>query len=337
MTQLAGDRRVSARTGWSALTLLSGAFLAVQARMNGELATAFGYGLDAAIWSFGSGLVVLCVLLAFSPSMRQGFRSLREALRGQRLRWWQCVGGIIGGLYVFTQAYAVPLAGVALFTIAVVGAQTLSAVGVDRFGIGPAGEVAVSWPRVVAALLAVVGVVISVGDRVRGTSTAVVLPVVLAALVGAAMTVQQGLNGRVTVAAGPPLTTTWLNFATGSAVLCLIAIPASRGSTFGAPASLAVPWWAWFGGVLGIGIISVAAISVRHLGVLLVSLLMLAGQLLAAVVLDAVDASTRGHITPVAILGLLVTLAAGVLAGVAAGRRPRHTRAGQDTDASVAG
>ncbi len=331
---------MSARTGWSVLTLVSGAFLAVQARMNGELATAFGHGLDAAIWSFGSGLVVLCVLAALSSSMRQGFRSVRDALRGRRLAWWQCVGGVIGGLYVFTQAYAVPLAGVALFTIAVVGAQTLSAVGVDRFGIGPAGKVAVSWPRVVASLMAVVGVVISVGDRVRGTSSAVVLPVVLAALAGAAMTVQQGLNGRVTVAAGQPLTTTWLNFATGSAVLWLIAIPASRGSAFGAPASLAVPWWAWFGGVLGIGIISVAAPSVRHLGVLLVSLLMLAGQLLAAVLLDLVDAATRSHITPVAVIGLLVTLAAAVLAGLAATRHPSPTGAGgagQDTDASVAG
>ena len=183
--------------------------------------------------------------------------------------------------------------------------------------------------------------VISVGDRVRGTGGlggTVVLPVVLAALAGAAMTVQQGINGRVTVAAGQPLTTTWLNFAFGSAVLWLIAIPASRGSAFGTPASLAVPWWAWFGGILGVGIIAVGAISVRHLGVLLVSLLMLAGQLLAAVLLDLVDASTRGHITPVAVLGLLVTLAAAVLAGLAARRRP-HTAdaAGQDTDARVAG
>ncbi|MEO7235528.1 MAG: DMT family transporter, partial [Lapillicoccus sp.] len=295
---------MSPRTGWSLLTLLSGAFLAVQARMNGELATAFGHGLDAAIWSFGSGLVVLCLMLLVSPSMRQGFRSLREALRARRLRWWQCIGGAVGGLYVFTQAYAVPIAGVALFTIAVVGAQTLSAVGVDRYGIGPAGRVAVSWPRVAAALLALVGVVISVGDRVRGTSTAVVVPVVLAALAGAAMSVQQGINGRVTVAAGQPFTTTWLNFAIGSVTLWVIAIPASRGSAFGTPVSLGVPWWAWFGGVLGVGIIAVGAISVRHLGVLLVSLLMLVGQLLAAVLLDLVDASTRGHITPVAILGL---------------------------------
>ena len=337
MAQPPGGRRMSARTGWSVLTLLSGAFLAVQARMNGELASAFGHGLDAAIWSFGSGLVVLCVLLALSASMRAGFRSIREALRGRRLRWWQCIGGIVGGLYVFTQAYAVPLAGVALFTIAVVGAQTLSAVGVDRFGIGPAGKVAVSWPRVAAALLAVVGVVISVGDRVRGTSTGIVVPVVLAALAGAAMTVQQAINGRVTVAAENPLTTTWLNFAFGSLVLWLIAIPASRGSAFGLPDSVAVPWWAWFGGVLGVGIIAVGAISVRHLGVLLVSLLMLAGQLLAALLLDLVDASTRSHITPVAILGLLVTLAAAVLAGLAATRGPRHTEARQETDAGVAG
>ena len=125
--------------------------------MNGELATRLGHGLDAAVWSSVPGLAALTLVLAFSPRMRQGFGSLRKGLRGHEIRWWQCIGGVIGGLFVFTQAYAVPIAGVALFTIAVVGAQTLTAVGVDKLGIGPAGRVPVTVARVAAALLAIVG------------------------------------------------------------------------------------------------------------------------------------------------------------------------------------
>jgi transporter family-2 protein len=322
---------------WVVLTFLSGAALAAQARMNGELAIRWGFGLDAAIWSFGSGLAALTLVLALSPRMRRGFGSLRDALRGNEIRWWQCIGGVVGGLYVFTQAYAVPIAGVALFTIAVVGAQTLSAVGVDKLGIGPAGHVPVSVARVGAALLAIVGVVVAVGGRVSGTTAAVVLPVLLAAVAGAAMTVQQGLNGRVTVAAQSPLTTTWLNFAIGTVVLLVLALPGYQFGSFGLPATSAAPWWAWFGGLLGTVIIGVTTVSVRHLGVLLVMLLMLAGQLVTAVGLDALDPQTRGHMTPPVLVGLLVTVGAAGLAGVAGARSARRTRTARDSDAPVAG
>lgn len=322
---------------WAALTFLAGAALAAQARMNGELAVRWGYGLDAAVWSFGSGLVALTVVLAFSPRMRQGFGSLQKALHTNEIRWWQCIGGVIGGLYVFTQAYAVPIAGVALFTIAVVGAQTLTAVGVDKLGIGPAGRVPVSVARVGAALLAIVGVVVAVGGRVTGTASAVVVPVVLAALAGAAMTVQQGLNGRVTVSAESPMTTTWLNFAIGTAVLLLCCVPGYWFGSFGVPASFAAPWWAWFGGLFGTVIIGVTTVAVRHLGVLLVMLLMLAGQLVAAVGLDALDPQSRGHITPLVVVGLLVTVSAAALAGIAGARSVRQARADQEPGTRVAG
>lgn len=316
-----------ARFGWAALTLLAGGLLAGQSRMNGELATVLGRGLDAALWNLFSGLALLTVAVAASPAVRGGFASLRDALRHGRIRRWQCFGGAVGGLYVFCQAYAVPIAGVALFTIAVVGGQTATAVVVDRLGIGPAGRVPVTAARVVAAVLGTVGVIVAVGGRVSGTSPAVVLPVVLALVAGALMTVQQGTNGRVNVASGHPLTTTWLNFAVGSALLVLLSAPAAVTGAFGSPRSLDAPVWAWFGGGVGIAVVAVSAVTVRHLGVLQVMLLMLMGQLSSAVALDALSPATRDHITPVVLLGLLVTLLAAVLAGIAAGHASWRARA----------
>ena len=210
---------------WVVVTFLAGAALAGQARMNGELATRLGHGLDAAVWSFGSGLAALTLVLAFSPRMRDRVRFAAEGLARPRVRWWQCIGGVIGGLFVSHQAYAVPIAGVALFTIAVVGAQTLTAVGVDKLGIGPAGRCRSPWRGSPRPVLAIVGVVVAVGGRVSGSTAAVVVPAILAAVVGAAATVQQGINGRVTVAAHSPMTTTWLNFATGTATLLVLAVP----------------------------------------------------------------------------------------------------------------
>ncbi len=319
------------------LSVVAGVLLAVQARMNGELATVSGRGLDAALWSFGSGLVLLGVLLLVSPSMKQGVRSLRVSLRSGRIRIWQCLGGFLGGLYVFGQAYAVSLVGVALFTVAVVGAQTVGGLVVDRAGMGPAGVVPVSWGRVGSALLAVVGVVVAVGDRVKADGSAVVLPIVLAVVAGLLITVQQGINGRVTVAAGSPMTATWLNFALGTVLLAVLAAPAAAIGQFGVPTSLAVPWWAWFGGLLGIVVVSFSTAAVRHLGVLLVLLCMLAGQLLASVALDAADVRTRSHITPVVIGGVLVTVAAVGLAGYASARATRRRAAEEDRITPVAG
>ena len=312
-----------ARLVWGGLALLGGALLSVQSRMNGELAVVFGHSLDAAVWSFATGLLALSIALALSPAMRGGLRSLRTGLRERRIRWFQCIGGVVGGLFVYIQAYAVPLAGVALYTIAVVGGQTASGIIVDRYGVGPAGRVPVTPARVLAAVLAVIGVGTAVGGRVAGASAAVVVPVVLAVLAGAGMAAQQGINGRVGVVSGNPFTTTWLNFAFGMLILVVLMAPAAAVGQFGSPDSVAAPWWAWWGGLLGIVVVAVSAVAVRVLGVLLLLLLMLIGQLSTAVLLDALNPETSGHVTPLVLIGLLVTLGAAILAGAAANRAAR--------------
>ena len=322
---------------WAVATLGSGAFLAAQARMNGELSRVWGHGLDAALWSFGSGLAVMTVLALLSRSVRAGAHRLRAGVRANEIPLWQCLGGIVGAVFVFAQAYAVPVTGVAVFSVASVGGQTASAVVVDRLGLGPRGRLVVSWVRVLAAVLAPVGVVVAVGGRVSATSTEVVLPAALVLLASAFVSVQQGTNGRVTVVARNAMTTPWLNFATGTVTLLVLALPAWALGWFGAPQTLVAPWWAWFGGPCGIVVVTLTALSVRHLGVLLVILLLLAGQLGTALVLDALNPATRGQVTPVVVLGLVVTVAAAVLAAVAATRSSRRAAAAVERDGSVAG
>jgi len=315
---------VTSRLLWAVLAFVAGAFLSIQSRMNGELATVFGHGLDAALWSFLSGTVVLSVALLVSARMRSGLRQLRVSLSDGGIRWYQCVGGFMGGLFVLCQSYAVPLAGVALWTVAVVGGQTASGMGVDRFGIGPAGRLPVAAGRAVASVLAVAGVLIAVEGRVSATDAAVVLPVVLSVLAGISLAVQAGINGRVGVASGNAFTTAWLNFTLGTVILLVLAVPEGLLGQFGVPRSMAAPWWAWWGGLLGIVVIAAGAVGVRYLGVLLQLLLMLVGQLSVAALLDLLNPSTRSSVTPVVLLGLVLTFVAAALASVATvrGRRP---------------
>jgi bacterial/archaeal transporter family-2 protein len=328
---------VSSRLLWAVLAFVGGALLSVQSRMNGELATVLGHGLDAALWSFLTGTLALSVALAVSRSMRSGLRSLRGALAHGRIHWYQCVGGCMGGLFVLCQSYAVPLAGVALWTVAVVGGQTVSGMGVDRFGIGPAGRLPVNLGRAVAAVLAVVGVLVAVGGRVSHTDATVVLPVVLSVLAGISLAVQSGINGRVGVASGNAFTTAWLNFTLGSAILLALALPGAFVGAFGAPRSVDAPWWAWWGGLLGIVVVAAGVVGVRYLGVLLQLLLMLVGQLSAAAVLDLLNPETRESVTPLVLLGLLITLVAAALAGASATRGRRRQRAAEAARDRVAG
>ncbi len=299
---------------------VGGVLTTVQSRMNGELSATIGAPIQAAVYSFGSGLLVLTLLVAL-PSVRAGAGRIIAALRSGRLRWWQCLGGLGGGLFVAVQTYAVPLVGVAVFTVATVAGQTGNALVVDRLGIGPGGRRPVALSRVLAAALAVVGVAVTVSGSI-GSGGLAVLPVVLAVLVGGGVALQQGVNARVNLASRQVLSTTGQNFAVGTTLLVVIAlVQLARGSY--RPVDFdGVPWWAWWGGLSGIVFIAIAAWAVQHVGVLLFGLALLTGQLGSALVVDLLWPAHGRAVDLQMVLGVLITFAAAALAGWFA--RPRR-------------
>ena len=269
-----------------------GALSAVQSRMNGELSHHLGNSLEAAVWSLGSGTVVLIGVLLARTSIRHGLHQIAEALRDGSLRRWQLLGGLFGGFFVGVQSAVVPLLGVAAFTVATVAGQSSNSLVVDRVGLGPAGQQAITVRRVVSAVLAVIAVVIAVSNRF-GTAEFSAAAVALAVLAGVGIAIQQALNGRVAMAAGHPMTATFVNFVFGTLglVVALLLHTMMAGEAFGR--LVGAPWWAYLGGLLGIVYIAIAAWVVPIVGVLLFVLLSIAGQLAGALVLDAV-APTSG-------------------------------------------
>ncbi|MBK8470127.1 MAG: DMT family transporter [Actinomycetales bacterium] len=299
---------------WAGLAGLTiGALSAGQSRMNGTLSSAFAEPLYAALWNFGSGWVLLTLVLVGSSRTRAGLRAIITAVRGRRLLWWQAIGGLLGATYVLVQSFAVPLAGVALFTVGVVGGQTGSGVIVDRFGLGPSGRSRVTAVRVGAAVVATVGVAIAVSGRFNVASSAVLLPVALAVVVGGLQAVQSAINGQVNVVTGTPWATAWLNFTLGLALLGVLAVVRLAGGSLSAPVvpvvptAAATPWWVWFGGVIGVVFVGVVAVVVRHLGVLHTMLVLLTGQLGAAMAIDLISPATRHTVDVVVVTGLVVT------------------------------
>src|SRR5699024_5968510 len=257
------------------LAVFVGLLLALQSRINGALAVALGDSLLSAVISFGGGLVVLLGSLVFSGRMRSGVAGVRTALRSGRLRPWQCLGGLGGALCVGGQSLAVGVLGVALFTVGVVAGQTLSGLFVDRAGLGPGGAQAPSVPRVLGALLAIAGAgwasVGAVGDVGGAQLVLLVLPL----LAGAAMAVQQAVNGHVGVVANSPFTASLVNFTAGTAALVIgwgVGLLV-RGGPTGAPDNPVL----YLGGLIGVVVIALSAYIVKLTGVLLFGLSMVSG------------------------------------------------------------
>jgi transporter family-2 protein len=56
------------------LAALSGAMIALQARANGELSHRLNNGLQAALVSFGSGLLIIFVITLFNSKIKEGIK-----------------------------------------------------------------------------------------------------------------------------------------------------------------------------------------------------------------------------------------------------------------------
>lgn len=300
-----------------------GLLSALQSRINGELSVFLGNGIEAALVSFSVGLLLLLGLCLVMPSVRAGMARIPAALRQREISWWQLLGGIVGGLFVGVQSATVPLLGVAIFTVAVVAGQSANSLLVDRIGLGPAGKQPVTARRALSALLAFIAVAIAVSHRLD-SPTFSILAVAAAFVVGAGTSVQQAFNGRVTRASGSPMSATLVNFMLGTAILTTIF--AGRWTLAGAePAPLlGGPWWAYFGGVVGVIFIGLASWVVPIIGVLVFAVVSIAGQLSGAVILDVVMPTAGTDLGWNLVLGVVLAFVAVGIA--AANRRPSLQR-----------
>ncbi|MDH6237849.1 DMT family transporter [Cryobacterium sp. CG_9.6] len=292
-------------------SVLIGSLYALQSRVNGELGVQIGDGFAAAVISFGSGLVILCVGLLLWPTGRRGLTRVREAVRSGSLSWWHLCGGVSGAFFVLSQGLAASMLGIALFTVAVVAGQTVSGLLMDRFGIGPGGRRPLTATKIVGVVVALVAVLWTVSGQLTSDVPLWLLWLPLVAGVGQGW--QQAVNGRVRILANSALTATFLNFATGTIALVIAAVV--HGLSAGFPTSLPTAPWLYLGGVIGCIFIAGAAVVVRTTGVLLLGLSIVAGQLLCALAIDVI-APTSGHpLTLTTVGGSALALAAVVIVG----------------------
>jgi transporter family-2 protein len=290
----------------------TGALVALQTRINGELGQRLGDGFLAAFISFGSGFVILALASLLWRPGREGIARVVAALRERSIPWWLVLGGVGGAFFVLGQGITVGALGVALFTIAVVCGQTVSSLLLDHRGLASMPSTPATPRRILGAALAVVAVGIAVSDRLRPDAPYLALLIPLAA--GLLVGWQQAVNGQVRQVARSAFTATFGNFLVGTIVLgvALLVHVAVAGWTVEPVGD----WWLYLGGLVGCVFIASQAIIVRITGVLLMGLSLLAGQLVASVVFDLVLPVSGADLHLVTVVGSALVLVAVVVAAL---------------------
>ena len=139
----------------------AGAAIALQASINGQLASGIGGNtVAAALFSFVTGTIALAVI----AMSRGGLSSAIAELPSQP--WWRLTGGLLGAMAIFSTVLLAPRIGlVNLLTLVIAGQLTLS-LAIDHFGLLSAVVRPVSGVRLAGAIVMMAGVLMALfGDR----------------------------------------------------------------------------------------------------------------------------------------------------------------------------
>ena len=297
------------------LAAVSGFMIALQARANGELSHRIGNPVEAALVSFGSGLIIISLISIFTPSIKTGMKNLKGAVAKKEIPVWTLFAGMLGGSFVAVQTQIVPIIGVAIYSVASIAGQTAASLLVDRIGLTGGGKKQITVRRVAAAGFTVLAVLISVLDRIDAKNLSI-FAVVFGCFAGAIVGVQRALNGQINESTNQSFATSWLNFIMGTTFLVIfltIGVLINRAEIVALPAG---PWWMYTGGTIGVIYIAFTSTIVQHLGVLTFTLISVGGQLVGSLLIDLYSPTQGVQVSAYLVTGILMTYLGVVVGGV---------------------
>lgn len=292
-------------------TVLAGMLSPMQSAVNGQVGKELGDGNASAVVSFGSGLVVMAIIILARKSTRRQFASIPSRIKANHIPWWSWFAGLCGAMVVFSEGASASVLGVATFQTSLICGMVISGLLCDRFGIGVEIKQPFNLPRILGAILAIVATVLVVLPNWSAPSVVAlaILPFVAGLLAGW----QPAGNSAVARETGSMLVSITWNFIVGFLVLAIVlAVRVAMGLvSFHLPST----WWMYLGGPLGLLSIALMGLLVRGLGLLLLGLASTAGQLIGSVLIDWLIPALGAQVYMVTVLGAIVAL---IGAGIAA-------------------
>ncbi|KQZ13578.1 MULTISPECIES: DMT family transporter [unclassified Mesorhizobium] len=137
---------------WSLLGILSGAFIAIQAPINSQLARGLGLPVAAAAFSFLSGAIVLGIITVALVRF-QGISLDWKA----PAPWLFVAGGVLGAFYVTLSTILTPKIGAAALMAFLVAGQLTAGMVLDRIGFLGMAVREISLGRLAGAALLLIG------------------------------------------------------------------------------------------------------------------------------------------------------------------------------------
>jgi transporter family-2 protein len=132
---------------------LAGLALPIQFSINAQLRTVVGSPLVAATISFIVGAITLFTVSLF----KAGF-SLNKGIASAP--WWVWTGGVLGAFYVLATIILIPRIGAGTTVALVLAGQIVASVLIDHFGLINVPINLLSMPRILGAILVIIGVVL---------------------------------------------------------------------------------------------------------------------------------------------------------------------------------
>ena len=265
-----------------------------------------GDSLEAALVSFSTGLLFVSGIALVRQDVRAGFRQIFTAINLNKMPAWTITAGVLGASFVAMQTYVVPIAGVALFTIASLAGQTAISLWVDKSALSGGTKTLITKRRVVAAIITVLAVVLSAWDRFE-LSNFSIIALGLAFFAGSWVGVQRALNGRINSHSNKSFATSWLNFITGTSFLLLLLLLRSLFTDHSILNFQTAPLWMFLGGSIGVIYIALSSHIVQHLGVLEFTLFSVGGMLIGSLLIDLLLPTPGTVISPFLIAGIALT------------------------------
>ncbi len=262
-----------------------------------------GDSLEAAVVSFSTGLLFVTAIAIFRKDVRAGFSQIFKAVNECKMPPWTLAAGALGASFVAMQTYVVPIAGVALFTVASLAGQTGISLWVDKLALSGGAKTLITKRRVIAAVITVFAVGVSAWDRFE-LSDFSITALGLAFFAGSWVGVQRALNGRINSYSNKSFATSWLNFITGTSFLLFLLLLRTLFTDHSILNFQTAPCWMFLGGSIGVIYIALSSHIVQHLGVLEFTLFSVGGMLIGSLLIDLFFPTPGTVISPFLIIGI---------------------------------
>ena len=136
------------------LAIAAGLAGSIQVALQSRLGERIGV-LEAVAFGTTLTAVLAVTILALAHQSLGGFRDAFHQ------PWWMLLGGLMGGLIVFTVTYAGPRIGVAATVGILIAGQLVMGAAIDRWGLFGSDRIALHWPRVLGIALLAAGAALS--------------------------------------------------------------------------------------------------------------------------------------------------------------------------------